>query len=65
MPIIRITSAGHQDQSVKDAVMRDVTAAYVAATKSDPAKVWVVLEEIERNDFATGGVSLAADKPAR
>lgn len=65
MPLIRVSYAGHYDQSVKDAIMRDVTDAYVAATKSDAAKVWVVLEEVERSDWSTGGTALSAIPPAR
>lgn len=48
--------------------MRDVTAAYSAASGCDPAKVWVILEEVDKADWSTGGSSLASrqvENPAR
>ena len=59
MPLIRISHAARYERSVKECVLRDVTAAYAAATGCDPAKVWVILDELEQVDWSTGGVSLA------
>lgn len=64
MPLIRISHAANYAQPVKDRVMADVTAAYAAATGCDPAKVWVIMEEVDRTDWATGGMSLAAKAKA-
>ncbi|KAB2865500.1 MAG: hypothetical protein F9K43_16970 [Bauldia sp.] len=60
MPLIRISHAARYDQPAKDRILADVTAAYAAAAGCDPAKVWVILEEIERTDWSTGGIALAA-----
>lgn len=64
MPLIRISHAATQDADQKREVIRAVTEAYAASTASDPAKVWVLLEELPREDWGTGGVSLA-DRDAR
>lgn len=64
MPLIRISHAATYDDSVKEAVMRDVTRAYAEATGCDPAKVWVIVEEVGKADWSTGGTSLAAKAAA-
>ena len=64
MPLIRISHATTQDADQKREVIRAVTEAYAKSTSTDPAKVWVLLEEVPREDWATGGVPLA-DRDAR
>ncbi|WP_306051032.1 tautomerase family protein [Oceaniradius stylonematis] len=64
MPLIRISHAANYAQPVKDSLMADVTAAYAAATGCDPAKVWVIVEEVDTADWATGGTSLVAKEKA-
>ena len=64
MPLIRISHAARYEQPVKDRILADVTAAYAAAAGCDPAKVWVIVEEIEKTDWSTGGTSLAAKAKA-
>lgn len=60
MPLIRISHAASYAQPIKDKLMVEVTAAYAAVTGCDPAKVWVIVEEVDKADWATGGTSLAA-----
>lgn len=60
MPMIRISHAAEYDQAKKEQILREVTAAYAEATGCDPAKVWVVLEEIHKSDWSTGGMSIAS-----
>ncbi|CAN7716663.1 tautomerase family protein [Aminobacter aminovorans] len=64
MPLIRISHAASYAQPVKDRLMVEVTAAYAAATGCDPAKVWVIVDEVDKSDWATGGTSLAAKAKA-
>ncbi|OZM79289.1 tautomerase family protein [Pseudonocardia sp. MH-G8] len=64
MPLIRISHATTQDADQKREVIRAVTEAYAASTSSDPAKVWVLLEEVPREAWGTGGQPLA-DRDAR
>jgi len=59
MPLIRISHAAQYDPQVKEAVMRDVTRVYSEATGCDPLKVWVLIEEIDKSDWSTGGVPLS------
>ena len=60
MPMIRISHAAQYDRAAKERILREVTAAYAAAAGCDPTKVWVVLEEVPKTDWSTGGTSLAA-----
>jgi len=59
MPLIRISHAASHGPDTKEAIIREVTAAYANASGCDPAKVWLLLEEVGPEDWATGGVSLA------
>lgn len=63
MPLIRVTHAAHYDQTKKDDIMREVTRAYAQASGCDPAKVWLILEEVNRDDWASGGTALSNVKP--
>ncbi len=60
MPLIRISHAASHDAAAKEHIIREVTAAYAAAASCDPSKVWLLLEEVPREDWGTGGTSLAA-----
>ena len=60
MPLIRISHAAKYEQSIKDKIIADVTTAYAAAAGCDPTKVWVIIEQVEKTDWGTGGVTLAA-----
>jgi 4-oxalocrotonate tautomerase len=59
VPLIRISHASYQDSDHKRSLVRAMTDAYAAATGTDPAKVWVVLDEVPRENWATGGIPLA------
>ena len=60
MPLIRVSHAASFNQAEKDKIMRDVTVAYAAASGCDATKVWVILEQVEKADWATGGASIAS-----
>lgn len=60
MPLIRISHAARYDDARKDRILREVTAAYSAAAECEPGKVWILLEEVSKADWSTGGISLAA-----
>lgn len=63
MPLIRVTHAAHYDPEKKEEIMRDVTRAYARAAGCDPAKVWLILEEVERDDWSVGGEALSKARP--
>lgn len=60
MPLIRISHAAKLDAETKETMLREVTSAYANSTGSDPSKVWVIVEEVERTDWASAGLSLAS-----
>lgn len=60
MPLIRISHAASHDPGTKERIIEEVTAAYAAAAGCDPSKVWLLMEEVPREDWGTGGTSLAA-----
>lgn len=60
MPLIRVSHAARLDAETKERMLREVTEAYARSTGSDASKVWVILDEVERTDWATSGISLAA-----
>jgi 4-oxalocrotonate tautomerase len=60
VPLIRVSHAARFNQAEKDKIMRDVTVAYAAAGGCDATKVWVILEQVEKTDWATGGASIAS-----
>lgn len=62
MPLIRVSHAASYSDQEKEVIMREVTAAYAAAAHCDPAKVWLLLDEVPAEDWATGGVSLTAKR---
>lgn len=59
MPTIRITQPPGQSPAVTETMMKSVTAAYVETTGSKPASVWVMIDEVAREQWAIGGETLA------
>lgn len=59
MPLIRIAHAKQFDQSTTNEIMEAVTTAYASKAKVDPAKVWVIIEEVSPDKWATGGAPLS------
>ena len=64
MPLIRISHASQYQPEQKEAIMQAVTQAYAQASGCEPGKVWVLLEEVPAQDWATGGTSIAARRKA-
>lgn len=59
MPLIHVEHATAQSDDAKRALVTAMTDAYAASTGTDPAKVWVVLDEVPRTDWGIGGTTLA------
>lgn len=64
MPLIRISHAAQYRPEQKETIVQAVTQAYAQASGCEPGKVWVLLEEVSAQDWATGGISLAARRQA-
>ncbi|MQA04913.1 MAG: 4-oxalocrotonate tautomerase [Streptosporangiales bacterium] len=59
MPLIRVEHATAQSVEDKRKLISAMTDAYASSTGTDPAKVWVVLDEVPRTDWGTGGKTLS------
>ncbi|MGO1561569.1 hypothetical protein CZ771_04650 [Actinomycetales bacterium JB111] len=59
MPLIHITQAAAMDPDRSAEVLRSVTEAYATASGTPPEKVWVYITEVDREQWSTGGTTLA------
>lgn len=55
MPFIQINQLDGMDAGTKARVVEAVTAAYAEAAGKDPAKVWVLVNDMPRDSFGIGG----------
>ncbi|QNG18584.1 4-oxalocrotonate tautomerase family protein [Rhodococcus triatomae] len=58
MPLIQISQTPGLSTAQKRAVIEGVTRAYADATGKDPAKVWVTLTDVPRENWGVGGEPL-------
>lgn len=56
MPIVNIQILKGRSLEQKKKLTRAVTDAVVSAIGVKPDAVWIVVEEMEKENFATGGV---------
>jgi 4-oxalocrotonate tautomerase len=61
MPIIRVEMFAGRSREQKRAIAAALTEAFVASGGSTPAGVTVLFTDVEKEDWAVGGV-LAADR---
>ena len=59
MPLVRITQPPGQSPEQKKDLVRALTDVYCSATGSAPDSVWIIIEEISRDDWAIGGTTVA------
>jgi 4-oxalocrotonate tautomerase len=59
MPLIQISQASQQSPEAKRNLVETMTQAYAQATGSDESKVWVIINEVPRENWGTGGIPLA------
>ena len=55
MPIVTIKIAKGRSQEIKRKLVASVTEAITASLEIDPSYVTVLIEELERENWATGG----------
>jgi 4-oxalocrotonate tautomerase len=60
MPLIEIKHAQPFTPEAEAGIIQAVTDAYATASGADPSKVWVILEEVPRHRWGSGGTTLAA-----
>ncbi|MFM1731322.1 4-oxalocrotonate tautomerase family protein [Prescottella soli] len=58
MPMIQISQTPGLTADQKRAVIAAVTTAYADAAGKDPAKVWVTITEVPRENWGVGGEPL-------
>lgn len=57
MPLVRIELLEGRTDEMKEEMIREVTTAMAASLKIDKEDVDVIVSEIKRKDWATGGVT--------
>ncbi|RKD22910.1 4-oxalocrotonate tautomerase [Ammoniphilus oxalaticus] len=57
MPIVRVEMFEGRTDAEKQAMVRAVTAAMASSLKIDQEDVDIIIQEIKRKDWATGGVT--------
>lgn len=55
MPIIRVEMFKGRSIEQKRAIVRDLTDAFVGAAGGNPAGVQVIITDVEKSDWGTGG----------
>ena len=61
MPIIRIEMFKGRNRDQKRALVEKLTEAFVEAAGGNPASVQVVITDVDKDDWGTGG-QLASDR---
>ncbi|MEM7430288.1 MAG: 2-hydroxymuconate tautomerase family protein [Pseudomonadota bacterium] len=61
MPMIRVEMFGGKSRETKRALAQELTKAMVNTVGSNPEAVWVVIKEVDKEDWAFGG-ELGVDK---
>lgn len=59
MPLIQVNQASSQSPEKKRELIEAMTEAYSRVTGMDASKVWVIINEVPRDSWGTGGVPLA------
>ncbi|MBS7813731.1 2-hydroxymuconate tautomerase [Roseococcus pinisoli] len=64
MPMIQVQMYAGRSPDQKRALVKALTEAFVTTAGGTPQAVQVVLQEVEKSDWATGGV-LASETPPK
>ena len=59
MPIIRVEFLCGRTHEQKRELTQAITDATVRIAKVDPKDVWVVIDEVEKENFGVGGVLMS------
>ena len=61
MPMIRVEMFGGKSREQKRELSEELTKAMVKVLGSNPESVWIVINEVDKEDWAFGG-QLGVDK---
>lgn len=64
MPLIQVVQTPGKTAEAKRELVRELTEAYVKATGSNPASVWVTISEVGTDSWSVAGETLA-DRAAK
>ena len=59
MPLIQVKQIAGRTEEQKRALARELTDAYVRVMGNKPESVWVTIDELPAENWATGGTLLA------
>jgi len=59
MPLIQVNQASQHSPEQKRRLIEALTDTYARTTGADAAKVWVIINEVSRESWGTGGIPLA------
>ncbi|AXI78363.1 2-hydroxymuconate tautomerase [Peterkaempfera bronchialis] len=59
MPLIQVKQIAGRTAEQKREIVRELTEAYVRATGVKPENIWVTIDEIPAENWATGGTPIA------
>lgn len=60
MPLIQVNYASTADAATKEKLITELTKTYARVMGANESSVWVMLNEIERENWGVGGESLAS-----
>lgn len=63
MPVVRIEMLAGRSAEVKQALAAEVTNAVARHCQSDPAHIYVIFEDVPRQNWAVAGKLFAAPAP--
>ncbi|MEZ0094157.1 2-hydroxymuconate tautomerase [Streptacidiphilus sp. EB129] len=59
MPLIQVKQIAGRTEEQKRAIARELTDAFVRATGAKPESIWVTIDELPAENWATGGTLIA------
>jgi len=65
MPFVHVQLTAGVTPAQKDEVIKGMTDVLVDVLHKDPAKTWVVIEEISNEDWGVNGTSIATGKKTK
>jgi 4-oxalocrotonate tautomerase len=60
MAIVRITMLEGRDQAIKERLVKGITEVMNREIDPDPSHIRVIIDEVQRGNYAVGGKTLAS-----
>ncbi|MBU1170042.1 MAG: 2-hydroxymuconate tautomerase family protein [Proteobacteria bacterium] len=62
MPIINIAIAKGRSRDQKQTLVREISRVVAQTLSVDPEKIWIRIDEFEKDNFAVGGMLMSDRK---